>query len=259
MKLVPSSWLKLAAAAAVTLLCAGMRTDSPELRQRRLSARIQMLPSATLWVWERPEDLRSIDPGRTAIAVLDQTIVLGSTTISIPRRYSLVYATGASRIAVVRIEPVPGARLDSTQRSEAVERLLHTAGEPDIAALQVDFDARNSQRAFYRELLLDLRGRMPAHLPLSITALASWCSNDDWIADLPVDEAVPMMFRMEPDRRYASPDLGRFRIREPLCTGSVGISTREAWPADLSGKRIYVFADRGWREDLRILAERKLK
>jgi hypothetical protein len=258
MKLASSSWLKLAAAAAVTLLCAGMRTDSPTLRQR-LSARMQMLPAVTLWVWERPEDLRSIDPERTAIAVLDQTIVLGSKTVWTPRRNSFLYATGAVRIAVVRIEAVPGARLDSTQRSEAVESLLHTAGEPRIVALQVDFDAKKSQRDFYRGLLLDLRGRMPAHLPLSMTALASWCSNDDWIADLPVDEAVPMMFRMEPDRRYASPDLAQFRIREPLCMGSVGISTRGAWPADLSRKRIYVFADRGWREDLPVLAERNLK
>jgi hypothetical protein len=100
---------------------------------------------------------------------------------------------------------------------------------------------------------------MPADLPLSITALASWCSYDDWLADLPIDEAVPMFFRMEPDRRHASPNLPQFRIREPLCKGSVGVSTHEAWPAEMNGKRVYVFADRGWRRDLPLLAERNLE
>jgi Protein of unknown function (DUF3142) len=220
---------------------------------------MQALPSETLWVWERPEDLRSIDARRVSIALLDQTIVLGSSSISIPRREPVVYRTGVDRIAVVRIEAVPGATLDSHQSSQAAEILLRAANQPDISALQVDFDAKKSQRGFYRELLWDLRGRMPANLPLSITALASWCSNDDWIADLPVDEAVPMLFRLEPDRRYASPDLPQFRIREPLCMGSVGVSTREPWPGYMHGKRVYIFADRGWREDLQLLAERKLE
>ncbi len=99
---------------------------------------------------------------------------------------------------------------------------------------------------------------MPASLPLSITALASWCSYDDWIATLPVDEAVPMLFRMEPDRRRARPDRPELRIREPLCTGSVGISTHEPWPEEMADKRIYIFADRGWRNDLSLLSDRKL-
>jgi hypothetical protein len=98
---------------------------------------------------------------------------------------------------------------------------------------------------------------MPAGMPLSMTALASWCSYDaGWIDNLPVDEAVPMLFRMEPDRRriaeaggLAAVDHVRdFAIREPLCAGSVGISTTEAWPRT-AGLRVYVFPDRGWSRD----------
>ena len=88
---------------------------------------------------------------------------------------------------------------------------------------------------------------MPADLPLSITALASWCSWDSWIRGLPVDEAVPMMFRMEPDHRRAPAATEDFQIREPLCRTSTGISTDERWPSNLAGKRIYVFPDHGWR------------
>ena len=216
------------------------------------------LPRRTLWAWERPEDLHSIDPSTTAIASLDQTVVVGKAVISQPRRQPLSYPSAVRRIAVVRIEVVAGATLDTAQEREIANLLLQSANQPDIAAFQVDFDARRSQRGFYSGLLRDLRQRMPAGLPLSITALASWCTYDDWIGGLPVDEAVPMFFRMEPDRRRASADSPQFRIREPKCMGSAGISTREAWPDDFADKRIYVFADRGWRDDFALLDDRKL-
>jgi hypothetical protein len=216
------------------------------------------LPPRTLWAWERSEDLRTIDPQTTAIAWLDQTLLLGASVVSEPRRQSLTYPSSATRIAVVRIETLPGAVLDAPQEQQTLSLLLKSARLPGIAAFQVDFDATRSQRGFYTVLLKDLRRQMPADLPLSITALASWCSYDDWISTLPVDEAVPMFFRMEPDRRRAPTDLPQFRIREPLCKESVGVSTHEAWPMQMAGKRIYIFADRGWREDLSLLADRKL-
>jgi hypothetical protein len=219
---------------------------------------MQYLPQKTLWAWERPEDLRAINPETTAIAWLDQSVLLGSEVISQPRRQPLSYPSNATRIAVVRIETLPNARLDAAEEQQTVRLLLKSAERPGIAAFQVDFDATRSQRGFYSELLRDLRWQMPSGLQLSITALASWCSYDDWIAALPVDEAVPMLFRMEPDRRRASAALPEFRIREPLCMSSVGISTHETWPEEMAGKRIYIFADRGWREDLSLLADRKL-
>lgn len=232
-----------------------------ETRYRRTnrSVRMEPLPRWTLWSWDRSEDLRSIDPKTTAVAYLDQTISLGEETVSVPRHHSLVYPADTVQIAVVRIEVLAGARLDAPQSKKALELLLTSATRDGTAALQIDFDATRSERAFYRNLLLDLRRQMPAALPLSITALASWCSSDDWIGALPVDEAVPMLFRMEPDRGRASSTASRFTIHEPLCTGSVGISTREAWPENLAQKRVYVFSDDGWREDLALLAERKLQ
>jgi len=159
---------------------------------------------------------------------------------------------------VVRIETARLAVLDDEIRAEAVRAILASAREPGIAALQIDFDATRSQQPFYRDLLFDLRRQMPASLPLSITALASWCSWDDWLRDLPVDEAVPMLFRMEPDRRRAPPEIDDFQIREPLCQSSVGVSTTEPWPSNLAGKRIYIFTDNGWCRDSPAELERRL-
>jgi hypothetical protein len=220
------------------------------------------LPSRTLWAWERPEDLSGIDPSSTAIAWLDQTIQIGDSISTMPRHQPMIYPAQTSWIAVVRIEVQHGTNLEGelgkTLAQAVASQVLTSAAIPGIAALQIDFDATRSQRGFYTWILRDLRSRMPAEMPLSITALASWCSYDDWIGALPIDEAVPMFFRMEPDRRRAPDDLPEFKIREPLCMGTVGISTHERWPAGIAGKRIYIFADRGWRQDLPLLASRRL-
>jgi hypothetical protein len=216
------------------------------------------LPRVTLWAWERREDLRSADPARFAIAYLDQTVTIDLSVHRQPRRNPIAFPDVAKRIAVVRIETARFAVLDDMARRETVDAILASAEEPGIAALQIDFDATLSQRPFYRDVLFDLRRRMPVELPLSITALASWCSWDNWIHDLPVDEAVPMFFRMEPDRRRAADQIGEFRIREPLCRGAVGVSTTERWPHGMERKRVYVFPDRGWHSESIEELERRL-
>ena len=151
-------------------------------------------------------------------------------------------------MAVVRIEvPVAGAHLDAPNLPGQVTNLiLRSAGKPRTSALQIDFDATRSQRAFYANLLREVRKRMPAGMPLSITALASWCADDDWIASLPVDEAVPMFFRMGGDRRASNGPGWTYPIHEPLCRTSAGVATDETWPAIPRDARIYVFHPGAW-------------
>ena len=260
---MPSTLLSKASLAALALalslvLSLAIRPGTPP--HPLPASRMSTLPPITLWAWERREDLRSLaspqDIRRYAIAYLDQTLTIGLGVSRQPRRDPVAFPAASTRIPVIRIEAPRQAVLDPANRAAALDAILSTAREPDIAALQLDFDATRSQRAFYRDLLIDLRRAMPPHLPLSITALASWCSYDDWLSDLPIDEAVPMFFRMEPDRRRASPSpssaspVDDFRIREPLCRASYGLSTREPWPSDLAHKRLYIFPENGWRQDL---------
>lgn len=235
-------WNGVACAFIALLFSLGIHSDALPHPQGRLAA----LPRVTLWAWERREDLHTLHTRRFAVAYLDQTLTIGLTVHSQSRRNALVLPASATRIAVVRIDAPPTAILNPQNRIDAIQSILVSAHEPGIAALQIDFDATRSQRQFYRDLLIDVRRQMPAGLPLSITALASWCSWDGWLRDLPVDEAVPMMFRMEPDRHRAPPSIDDFQIREPLCRTSIGISTGEPWPSNFAGKRIYVFPDHGW-------------
>jgi Protein of unknown function (DUF3142) len=116
-----------------------------------------------------------------------------------------------------------------------------------IQALQVDFDATVSQRIFYREVLHQLRRQLPASTPLSITALASWCIFDDWLAGLPVDEVVPMVFRMGADQHRVRRYLAEEDFRAAACRHSMGISTDEPLPPLRPGRRLYVFHPHAWR------------
>lgn len=245
-----------ACGALIALPCfIGIHSDALPHPQGRFAS----LPRVTLWAWERREDLHSIDTHRFAVAYLDQTITIGLIAQSQPRRNLLVLPASATRIPVVRIETLPDAVLNDETRNEVASAILVSARQPGITALQIDFDATRSQRLFYRDLLSDLRRQLPPNLPLSITALASWCSWDNWIHDLPVDEAVPMMFRMEPDHRNAPANIDDFQIREPLCRSAFGLSTTEPWPSRLDGKRIYVFPDKGWHADSPAEVARRLQ
>jgi len=209
-------------------------------------------PKVLLWAWQRPEDLGFLDPKKAGIAFLAATLTLsGEDLVYEPRLQPLTVPDGAFMMAVVRLEfdfARPAALTDK-QRLEASTHILKAAQLPNIRAMQIDFDALESQREFYASLLAEIHEQLPDGVALSITALASWCIGDPWIRGLPVDEAVPMLFRMgtgqEEVRRYLSSG-SDFRVKS--CLYSVGVSTDEPWPAFPSGRRIYIFHPRAWTE-----------
>jgi hypothetical protein len=201
-------------------------------------------PRVMLWAWERPEKLDFIDPREAGVAFLARTVYLRGGTVTVrPRLQPLVVAPGTAMMAVVRIESQPdAAHIGEPAPRIAVEHAILDATElHGVRALQIDFDARASEREFYRAVLLDLRRVLPASMPLSITALASWCGYDGWISGIPVTEAVPMLFRMGAESYRAGSD---FRVG--ACRTSVGISTDEPRREIPRGRRIYIFHPRSW-------------
>jgi len=221
-------------------------------------ARLAHLPALTLWAWQMPERLDFIDPAQVGVAYLDQTLLVREDVVAQPRVQPLLVAPGTRVMAVARIEMPAGHGSQSQEiKSQVVAALLRSARRPGIDALQVDFDAVKSQRRFYRDVLVRLREQMPHGMPLSITALASWCAYDNWIAGLPIDEAVPMLFRMGQERGLFGLKGPSAAIREPLCSGSLGVSTDEPWPQEIGRKRLYVFHTRPWtRESVTEIFER---
>ncbi len=196
-------------------------------------------PRLMLWAWERPERLGFIDPAQAGVAFLARSISWreGEVT-SRPRLQPLEIPAGTALMAVVRLDsftpPLPGGEAIASE-------ILEAAKLPRIGALQIDFDARASERSWYAALLRRVRERLPASTPLTITALASWCLGDPWIRGLPVQDAVPMLFRMGPGEPREVIDFSL-----AVCRASLGVSTDEERLALPHGRRLFVFHPRQW-------------
>jgi len=204
-----------------------------------------------LWAWEQPQDLRGLDPARVGVASLTRTLTLTGDRVTVrPRLQPLLVTPGTRIVAVGRIESDRSYQpvLSPRQRSQTVAELAALARRPGVVAVQVDFDAGASQRTFYRELLADLRRALPDSTALSITALGSWCVGDRWLADLPVDEVVPMLFRMGADARLVRESFAGHAgaFGDGSCATSVGIATDEPWPSLVHARRVYVFHAGSW-------------
>lgn len=230
-----SRLLALAAVGAIIVPAVGLRRASPPV-----------LPSLMLWAWERPVDLRDL-PAGVGVAVLAQTITVGDAAhVTSPRRQPLRVDPATYVVAVTRIEApgaVPGRR-DVVQAIAA--DIAKTRELPNVREVQIDFDARASQRSMYRQLLHDVRAALPPEVPLTMTALASWCLDDYWLDDLPVDEAVPMLFRMGPSESVHRRQFTT-RMAAPACRRALGVSLDErAGIAVRRGTRLYVFNPNPW-------------
>jgi hypothetical protein len=212
-----------------------------------------MLPPTILWAWERPEQLKFIDVEQTGVAFLARTVYLRGDDIVIrPRLQPLEVPHGAALMAVARIESDPRQRptLSPAQAAKAATAVADLQRLADVRAVQIDFDASQTERDFYRRLLGDLRRTLQRSTPISITVLASWCIHDDWLGGLPIDEAVPMLFRMGTGRREVVNYLNAHKqLRSTACRGSIGISTDEPLATLPSHQRKYVFNPQPWTAD----------
>jgi hypothetical protein len=84
-------------------------------------------------------------------------------------------------------------------RAIIIDALLDAAAVSTSGWVQLDTEAKPSQRVFYRSLVQDLRTALPQRIKLSVTALAWWCRAPAWLDGLAADEVVPMFFRMGKD------------------------------------------------------------
>lgn len=189
------------------------------------------MPDRVIWAWQRPENLEFLNPKEFAVAYLACRVLLTESTMKIHwRNQSLKLPPGAVLVPVVRVDADSHLKPSlNEQQLEELSKLIETVAQrPNIAEIQIDFDALESERDFYRKLLERLQRKLAGKVPISITALASWCLFDNWIRDLPVDETVPMMFSLGRDRQKI---LLYFREGKDFmvsgCCKSLGISLED--------------------------------
>ncbi|MDX6404278.1 MAG: hypothetical protein QOH70_1733 [Blastocatellia bacterium] len=250
------------ASVLIASLALGFATARSVMNRRSpaTAPRLDRMPRVMLWAWERPVDLRFIDPKETGVAFLARTIRLRSSEVEVRPRLqplNLPDATGVMAVARVETDKISKPALSAPQREQLAGAIVEMARLPNVSNIQIDFDATQSERAFYRDVIVDVRRRLPDTVSLSITALASWCTSDDWLSDLPIDEAVPMLFRMAADGKQIARrlDAGDDFI-VPQCRHSYGVSTDEPRSGLLPARRLYVFNPDPWTaETVRAILE----
>ena len=210
------------------------------------------LPRTLLWMWDRPQ-LFSTPPEGTGIAYLHATVRLsGAQSRTMWRQWPLRIAPGVTVIPVVHVtlDNLAPSPVDDAQQQAIAHALEHAAAHSRSGWVQLDFEARRSQREAYVALLRRLQPLRASGVRLSATALASWCMSDPWMPAGLVDEIVPMYFRMGAESARIRQQLeATGAATVPACRDAAGLLLGETWPALGSVKRRYVFHTNAWKNE----------
>jgi hypothetical protein len=204
-----------------------------------------------VWAWERPEDLRFVGDGAD-VAMQSGFIVLSGDGVRARGRRFPLQMSGRPSTVLVHIQIDRGRPLAWTpdQRRETAEAVLAFGQAAGADRLQVDFEVRRSERSVLLDLLSDVRRGLPKDKQLSMTALSSWCETETWLDAAPVDEIVPMLFRMGTGGQALKAKLeagGDFA--NPRCRTALAVSTDAPLArAPAVGRRLYLFDPHSWTE-----------
>ncbi len=208
-------------------------------------------PEAIAWLWK---DAPIPAWSRGMVAVVDRHVWLAGDKVLVrpgarPRRLP----EGAAVIPVVHVEIDPLRPPAGLVQAQAVvlDAMQAAARATTSGWVQLDLEARPSQRAAYRALVQRIRASLPPQVKLSVTALAWWCRSPAWLDGLPADEVVPMFFRMGRDNAPLRAIVAqRPATLHPLCrSGSAGFSRQEPFAPEVAARyrRTYWFDETGWK------------
>lgn len=133
------------------------------------------------------------------------------------------------------------------REAQVAQAALRLARRPGVRRLQMDFEVRASERPILLAVLRGVRAGLPEGIELSMTALASWCDTETWLDEAPVDEIVPMLFRMGPGGERLKARLaagGDFA--NPRCRRALAVSADTPLARAPAGRRVYLFNPRSW-------------
>jgi hypothetical protein len=206
---------------------------------------------AVAWLWDE-----ALLPAWSVpeAAILQRHILLsGDTALTRPRRRwpAMPAATRVTPVLHVEVSTVnPPVDIES-RRALIVRAMLEAANASTSGWVQLDMEAKPSQRVFYRSLVRQLRDRLPANIKLSVTALAWWCRSPAWLDGLAADEVVPMFFRMGRDnaRLRAIVEQSPTTLHASCRAGSAGFSPQEPFAPQVSERyrKTYWFDRYAWK------------
>jgi len=216
------------------------------------------LARGAAWIWpdsNGPLSARGdAAPYREAAVLVESLVLRADGAEHGGRTQPLALPHGVRIIPVVHVEAAADAPPDLTSTQvnaivAAVQRQADTAAA-GAGLLQLDFEAPLRERDSYRKLVASVHEVLPPGVRLSVTALAHWCTQGDWLDRLPVDEVVPMLYRLGADadgwrRRFqqGAPTLA-IRCRGP----ALGFATNDPPSSALLARTIrpYWFDESAW-------------
>lgn len=220
------------------------------------------LPPLMLWTWEAPQDLRAINAKTTGVALLILNISFKkSQIIYYLRQQPLSIPPNTYLTAVVHIgNPPKNVFMNSQIAHFWAAKIKNIYLRRSYKELQIDFDAVPSQQPFYQELLVALRKELGADTIISITALASWCTNDRWIlkANLPINYVVPMFFSLDTNKTRRNRFIKSFDSHHlaPYCQGPIGLTTNHDWDVPIKTQQpIFIYNTGSWTKAALVKAD----
>ena len=210
------------------------------------------LPARMLWAWERPEHLGFLAGQRdVGVVPLVGTVHVDGTQVrGVPRLQPIELPPDVMLLPLVRVEiGVSPAPLDEAQATAVARQIVRLARHVRADALQLELESRRSERPFHRRVVAEVRRLVGPRAFLSMTALGSWCAGDAWLDDLPVDEIVPMLYRLGADGPALRARVAARDLPAAACRHAVGLTSDEppvAPPPDGWHRRIYAFHPRAW-------------
>lgn len=242
------------AIAGIVLLAAGAlaRAIGQGAHQPASPAEVaSSLAHGVAWIWPDSNGPRRY---REAAVLVESLTLRASGVERGGRQQPMALPAGVRLLPVVHVEAAADAPADFTpaQREAVIAAVRRHAGTAAAGAglLQLDFEAPPRQREAYRALVAAAREALPADVRLSVTALAHWCTQGDWLDRLDADEVVPMLYRLgghadDWRRRFERGDAGLAR----RCRGpALGFATHDPPPPALLARaaRPYWFDEAAW-------------
>lgn len=217
------------------------------------AAAAQAMPPApaVAWLW----DSAVLPAWSTAeAAVLQRHILLtGPSALTRPRLHwplmpSTTRVTPVLHVEVSTVNPPQ----DIDTRADMIVRAMREAAQASTSGwVQLDLEAKPSQRDFYRALVARVRAELPPQVRLSVTALAWWCRAPAWLDGLAADEVVPMFFRMGRDNAQLRHIVEHTpaMLHASCRAGSAGFSPQEPFAPQVLARyrKTYWFDRRAWQ------------
>ena len=201
--------------------------------------------SDIVWVWH-DSDAPALLDGQE-LAVLQQHFVFDKAGTHLRQRMKPLHIRPGTRVTPVvhaQVATTEMPQLGKPQAQALLKAVLQAGQKSSSGWVQFDFEVPRQQRTFYLDLVRQMRTQLPAHIKLSVSALASWCFEEEFISQIAADEVVPMLFALG---QPASTMHSQFFLHEPRLAKAcqqqaIGFARQEAPPLKLQQR----YARRYW-------------